>query len=513
MDAGAHPEGGSPFFDESPCGLLVTDTNGVIRQVNPMFCRWVEHPADRLVGKRLQDLLTIGCRVFHQTHWAPLLQLQGSLSEVKLEAVHSSGRPIPMLFSVIRKTHGSQTLDYVAVMVVTDREKYEAELLRQRRKAEEAQAMLARTDQQKDEFLATLGHELRNPLAAMRNVIEILKRAAPGEQKLIWGRDVLDRQVTLLSRLVDDLLEVSRVNQGKLDLRKQVIDLAAPVRVAIEAIEPLIRKARQSLNISLPDQPISIDADPVRITQVVQNILNNASKYTPEGGQIWLTVGIEGGEAFVSVRDTGIGIPIEQQEHIFSMFSQLEPALKRAQGGLGIGLALVRALVLLHAGTVEVKSAGAGRGSEFTIRMPIVSSSAEEAVEDASQPTLKTHSRNILIVDDNVDSAQTLGDLLELSGHHTTVVHNGLDGLAAADRIRPDVVMLDIGLPGMNGYEVARQLRAEPWGKRMLLIALTGWGQPQDKREAEAAGFDHHVTKPFDIDALDGLLQPGQAQH
>ena len=511
MDAGGLPEGGNSFFDESPCGLLVTDTNGVIRQVNPMFCRWIDHPPDRLVGMRLQDLLTIGCRVFHQTHWAPLLQLQGSLSEVKLEAVHSSGRPIPMLFSVMRKTHGPQTLDYVAVMVVTDREKYEAELLRQRRKAEEAQAMLARTDQQKDEFLATLGHELRNPLAAMRNVIEILKRT--GEPKLIWGRDVLDRQVTLLSRLVDDLLEVSRVNQGKLDLRKEVLDFTTPVRVAIEAIEPLIRKAKQSLTVTLPDQPISIDADPVRITQVVQNILNNASKYTPEGGTIWLTVGIEGTNAFVSVRDTGIGIPIDQQEHIFCMFSQLEPALKRAQGGLGIGLALVRALVLLHAGTVEVKSAGAGHGSEFIIRLPIARSSDEAAVEHASQPTHKTLARSILIIDDNVDSAQTLGDLLELSGHHTTVAHNGLDGLAAAERVRPDVVMLDIGLPGMNGYEVARRLRAEPWGAPILLIALTGWGQPQDKREAEAAGFDHHVTKPFDIDALDGLLQSGQAQH
>ena len=512
MDAGAFPVSGNSIFDESPCGLLVTEANGVIRQVNPMFCRWVGYQADRLVGMRLQDLLTIGCRVFHQTHWAPLLQLQGSLSEVKLEAVHSSGHPIPMLFSVIRKRHGSLNLDYVAVMVVTDREKYEAELLRQRRKAEEAQAMLARTDQQKDEFLATLGHELRNPLAAMRNVIEILKRTAPGEPKLVWGRDVLDRQVTLLSRLVDDLLEVSRVNQGKLDLRKQVINLASPVRVAIEAIEPLIRSAGQSLIVTLSEQAISIDADPVRITQVVQNILNNASKYTPEGGKIWLSVGIDGSDAFVSVRDTGIGIPVEQQEQIFSMFSQLEPALKRAQGGLGIGLALVRALVLLHSGTVEVMSAGAGQGSEFTVRLPISRSSEEQTCEPRAPSAPKARSRNILIIDDNEDSAQTLGDLLELAGHQATVAHNGPDGLAAAGRLRPDVVVLDIGLPGMNGYEVARRIRAEPWGALILLIALTGWGQPQDKREAEAAGFDHHVTKPFDIDALDGLLQSGHTQ-
>ena len=268
----------------------------------------------------------------------------------------------------------------------------------------------------------------------------------------------------------------------------------------------------QSLIVTLSEQAISIDADPVRITQVVQNILNNASKYTPEGGKIWLSVGIDGSDAFVSVRDTGIGIPVEQQEQIFSMFSQLEPALKRAQGGLGIGLALVRALVLLHSGTVEVMSAGAGQGSEFTVRLPISRSSEEQTCEPRAPSVPKARSRNILIIDDNEDSAQTLGDLLELAGHQATVAHNGPDGLAAAGRLRPDVVVLDIGLPGMNGYEVARRIRAEPWGAPILLIALTGWGQPQDKREAEAAGFDHHVTKPFDIDALDGLLQSGHTQ-
>ena len=512
MDPSAGPPDGDALFDQAPCGLLVTSANGTIQRVNAMFCRWTGHEPGQLMGqRRIQDLLTIGCRVFHQTHWAPLLQLQGSVAEVKLDVQHRSGRIIPMLFNAVRRTNGAEPEDHIAAMVVTDREKYEAELVRARTKAEAAQALLSQTDRQKDEFIATLSHELRNPLAPMRNVVEILKRKNLEDPQIAWSRDVLDRQVTHLSHLVNDLLEIARINQGKITLRKQLIDLADPIRAAIEAVEPLLQTARQQLTVALPPEPMPVMADRVRMAQVLQNLLNNASKYTPDGGQIRIEARIEGGEVVATVRDSGIGIPPEHLDHVFGMFSQLEPALKRAQGGLGIGLSLVRALMLLHDGSVTARSAGVGLGSEFMLRLPVSTAAWDEAVQRVPVPVARLLPLRILVVDDNVDSAETLRELLGLSGHETTMAHSGPEAIERAGRIVPDAVILDIGLPGMNGYEVASRIRREPWGEHMLLIALTGWGQPQDKRAAEEAGFDHHLTKPFDIDGLELLLQTARS--
>lgn len=504
--------GADVLFEQAACGLLTTTANGTIERVNAMFCLWTGYTAAELVGKRrIQDLLTIGCRVFHQTHWAPLLQLQGSVAEVKLDVRHRDGRVLPMLFNAVRRIDGNVTCDHIAVMVVTDREKYEAELVRARTRAEAAQAQLAHSDRQKDEFLATLSHELRNPLTPMRNVTEILKRKDLTDPQLIWARDVLGRQVDHLSHLVNDLLEVSRFSQGKITLRRQVMDLADAVHAAVEAVGPLMQAAAQNLTVSLPAEPVRIDADPVRMAQVMQNLLNNASKYTPDGGRIWLEVGAEGDEAVARVRDGGIGIPPDQVDHVFDMFSQLEPALKRAQGGLGIGLSLVRSLLQLHGGTVTARSDGSGQGSEFTVRLPLCRQPIPDSPLDVAPAGAVPVGRRILIVDDNVDSAETLSELLDFSGHQTSTAHNGPDAIERARQTLPDAIVMDIGLPGMSGYEAAALIRQEPWGKQILLIALTGWGQPQDKRAAEDAGFDHHLTKPLDIEALDALLSTARA--
>jgi PAS domain S-box-containing protein len=371
-----------------------------------------------------------------------------------------------------------------------------------------ADEALKQADRRKDEFLATLAHELRNPLAPLRNSLHILQLTACEDPSVERLCETMERQVHHLVRLVDDLMEVSRITRGKIELRKENIELAAVARNAIETSRPLIDSAGIQLAISLPQEPIELHGDPVRLAQVFANLLNNAAKYTNEGGQIWFTAKREGNEAIVSVRDTGIGIRKDMLPKVFDMFMQADWATTRAQGGLGIGLTLVRSLVEMHGGAVWAHSDGPDRGSEFVVRLPATKQkeSASPSFQSPSSPSQVLPSRRILVVDDNVDSATTLGTLLKYLGGDVQIAHDGPAALAAIENYRPNVVLLDIGMPGMDGYEVAKRIRERQEFKDVTLIALTGWGQADDRRRSQEAGFDHHLVKPADIAALQSLL-------
>jgi len=379
------------------------------------------------------------------------------------------------------------------------------ESIRERERVEEA---LRDADRRKDEFLATLAHELRNPLAPIRNTLHILRLAESGNSATKQICEMMERQVGHLVRLVDDLMEVSRITRGKIELRMEPVEVAAIIRSAVEASRPLIDESRHQLAISVPPEPLIILGDSVRLSQVVSNLLNNAAKYMDEGGQIWLGAKKLGDHVVLSVRDTGIGIPPEMLPEIFKMFTQVDRAKRQAQGGLGIGLALVRTLVEMHGGEVEAHSLGVGQGSEFSIRLPLskVTSASSRDAASTRTPVLPNH--RVLVVDDNRDGAQSLGLLLKLLGAEVQVVHDGAAALEIIPSYAPTVVLLDIGMPGMDGYEVARRIRERPEGRDLMLIALTGWGQEADRQRTSQAGFDHHLLKPADIAALESLLTP-----
>ena len=758
------------LFEHAACGLLVTDPNGLILRVNATFCGWLGYSTAELAETMpIQDLLSADGKVVYQTHCAPLLQMQGSVAEVKLNMTHHDGHMVPMLLNAVCRRHGEVSYLEVAVLIVADRHKYEQEMLLARRNAEasvaahqlaqkelqesrdvlslamrgarmgawsheptsgkfwwsrelealagyaegrfartpggffelihpgdlialneavdhavkagddyvaefrflhasgdwcwmegrgratydrqgepltiyglgiditerkEAQTVLLRqvaifehlsdaivitdlrgnitdfnvggermlgyrmretlgkpvsiflppedalrirraalaalaadgtwrgelhfvrrdgsrgvcetvvkplanargdiygavsinrditerrraeqqlkrlnlelskADRRKDEFLATLAHELRNPLAPMRNVLEILRLKEFSDPQLNWSRDVFDRQLQHMTHLVDDLLEVSRITQGKLELRKQRLELARAMQSAMEAARPTVQASSHHLSVTLPREPLYLDADPTRLSQMILNLLNNAAKYTPPGGSISLAAQREGDEAVIVVRDSGIGIPIEHLDSVFEMFSQLAPALDRSQGGLGIGLALVRGLAELHGGTVAAFSGGPGTGSEFVIRLPLSKAVCAPA-NNAPPEAPHAGGLRVVVVDDNADAADSLAMVLELEGHEVRTAGDGVAGLELIGNFAPQAVILDIGLPLLNGYEVARRIRRDYPDAGMLLIAVTGWGQQQDKQTAVGAGFDHHFTKPVDPQELQRVL-------
>ena len=371
----------------------------------------------------------------------------------------------------------------------------------------DSEEMLRETDRRKDEFLAMLAHELRNPLAPIRNSVEYL-RLKERDPELNWSYDVIDRQVDHLTRLVDDLLDVSRITRGKLEIRRKRVELSEILRGALETIQPQLTRRGQRLHVTTPPGTVEIHADPIRMTQVLLNLLDNAVKFTPDGGSIWLTAERKEGHLVLRVRDEGRGLEPDELPRLFQMFYQSRHTKVLNVGGLGIGLALVRRLTELHGGSVEAVSEGLGRGSEFVIRIPCF----EERVEsEGSDPgVVSVHARHparrILVVDDNRDSAESLMLLLRLSGHEVLVVHDGLAAVEAAGTWNPEVVLLDIGLPEMDGYEVAMKLRERQNGKRLTLIAVTGWGQDADRQRSREAGFDAHLTKPVETTMLQKLL-------
>jgi len=397
----------------------------------------------------------------------------------------------------------------------------------ERKRTDEA---LREADRRKDEFLATLAHELRNPLAPMRNSLALLRLPdAPGgaaQEGSDQGRlhEVMERQLQHLIRLVDDLLDVSRISRGVMQLRREPVELETVMRHALETCRPLAEGRNHEVTVSLPEEPIRLNADPVRLVQVFTNLLNNACKYSEPGGRVWLTAEHHGDEVVVRVRDTGLGIPPDRLASIFGMFSQVDRSLERTQGGLGVGLTLVKRLVELHGGSVLAKSEGPGRGSEFVVRLPSLQTARESeprarpqeekmrlfsSAAPADRPHASGHpaGRRALVVDDNADSANSLAMLLKLSGHEAVTAHDGVEALEAAERFRPEVVFLDIGMPRLNGYDAARRIRQEAWGRGMMLVAMTGWGKEEDRRKSRDAGFDAHMVKPADLDELMRLME------
>jgi signal transduction histidine kinase/CheY-like chemotaxis protein len=371
-----------------------------------------------------------------------------------------------------------------------------------------AEAALRLADRRKDEFIATLAHELRNPLAPIRNALEIMRLLGNASAEHTAARSIIDRQTRHLTRLVDDLLEVSRFTRGEVELRNERVNLSVPVNDAVEAVQPLVRSLDQSLTVSLPTVPIHLECDPTRITQVVLNLLNNAAKFTPRGGRIWLSVERDGNHAIIRVRDTGIGIPAQHISRLFEMFSQVSPPLERSHGGLGIGLALARGLVTLHGGSIEARSEGAGKGSEFVVRLPMPPVTEQNDAQTAAAPEFARQAARykVLVVDDNHDAADSLCELLRLYGHEPVKSYDGGHAILEAKRFRPDVVMLDIGLPGLNGYQTAREIRRQAGEHAPTMIAITGWGQDEDRQRAADAGFAWHLTKPVDPPQLQTLL-------
>jgi signal transduction histidine kinase len=364
---------------------------------------------------------------------------------------------------------------------------------------------LTEADRRKDEFLATLAHELRNPLSPIRNGLDIL-RTSPTATKAEEIRDMMDRQLSHLVRLVDDLLDVSRVSQGKVELRKEPIVLSEILQTAVEASDPLINAARHELILDLPDRPVWLDADLTRLSQVVSNLLNNAAKYTPEGGRIVLSARSDGDEVLISVSDNGIGIPSPMLPRVFDLFTQVRDNLDRSRGGLGIGLALVKQLVEMHGGAIVAQSAGSGKGSTFRLRLPVLEK-APAAFSAPQAPSPVSHEEDklkVLVVDDNHDVAQTTGWMIEAIGHDYQLVHESKLAVQTARDYRPDAILLDINMPGMDGFAVCRALREQALFQDTVIIAQTGWGQTRDG--ATIGGFDHHFIKPVNMDRLEGVL-------
>jgi PAS domain S-box-containing protein len=369
---------------------------------------------------------------------------------------------------------------------------------------------LLEADRRKDEFLATLAHELRNPLAPIRNAVRILDSDAADDRQRKWGREVISRQVQRMSLLLDDLLDVSRITRGQLELKKDYVDLKSVVNVAVETARPLLDAKRHQLTVNLPSDNVRLEADPLRLSQVIGNLLTNAAKYTDPEGRIELDARLENAELAIAIRDNGIGLTEEVMPGLFTMFSQVNSAIDRAEGGLGIGLALVKGLVALHGGRVEVRSEGLGRGSEFILHLPHkVLAPADAAIAEPETGAANANAvrrGRVLVADDNRDAAESLGLVLRFMGYEVSIAYGGAEALAIAARERPRAAIIDIGMPGMSGHEVARRMRLEAWGRHAVLVALTGWGQDSDKQAARAAGFDDHLTKPVDPDDVEAVL-------
>jgi PAS domain S-box-containing protein len=422
--------------------------------------------------------------------------------EVEVRFRHfKTGEAIWMVYKVLTLTdaNGKPTALASVSQNVTSRRRMEDDLRALARDLSEA-------DRRKNEFLATLAHELRTPLAPISNAVQVLRRGAGDAEAVASASELLERQVAQMARLVDDLLDMSRITRGRIELRMEKIELANVVRQAVEACRAQYRSMNEELTISMPDEPVVLLADSARLTQVLGNLLNNACKFSDRGGQVWLTVEPGDGEVLIRVRDNGIGMAAADLSRVFDMFTQLDASLERSHDGLGIGLTLVRTLVELHGGSVTVHSDGPGKGSEFVVRLPVAAEMATPPGVPVAGSSPPVPRRRILIVDDNEDGATSLAMLLNLSGHETFTANDGLEAMEAFERIRPDVALLDIGLPGLNGFEVCRRIRERPYGKDAVLVALTGWGQEEDRSKSREAGFDAHVVKPVDQDVLMKLL-------
>jgi PAS domain S-box-containing protein len=484
--------------------ILVTDARGRVTLMNPVaeaLTGWKQ--ADAL-GLPLEQIFTIVNELTGQPAENPVVRVlregvvAGLANHTVLIAKDGMRRPIDDSAAPIKNEHGNVDGVVLVFRDVTERRRAEAQLQRQHEE-------LAAATRQKDQFLAVLAHELRNPLAPLRNALQIVKLRDDSPQAVSQVRELMERQLSHLVRLVDDLLDVNRITRGKIELRSQRVSLAAVVQSAVEASGPLIEAGKHQLTITMAQKALYVVGDSARLAQVVSNLLNNAAKYTPAEGHIWLTAEQQDGEAVIRVKDTGIGIPAEMLAPVFEMFMQVECTSERSQGGLGIGLMLVKRLVEMHGGTVQACSEGPGRGSEFTVRLPLIAIEKRRA-EGGIRPVSEGPSRRILVVDDNVDSAESLAVILRLSGHEVRTAHDGPSAINLAATFMPDVALLDIGMPGLNGHDTGRRVRELQGLEKIVLIAVTGFGQGEDRQRTAEAGFHTHLVKPVDPAALQEVL-------
>jgi PAS domain S-box-containing protein len=481
------------FIEQMQQGVATLHVDGAIVYCNRRLAEILGMPHERVVGALLREFVVPDDRAAYDAmfqHGDP----RHAGGEVRLRNPDSGSVPAHLTFHVLpvdaRKLIG---------VFVTD-----LTIQKQHEQLTAAQEALREADRRKNEFLATLAHELRNPLAPIRNAVTIL-RLAGGDQTVVQATsEMLERQVGQMVRLVDDLLDISRITRNKIDLRKERVDLGTVIEQAVECARPVCDDMDHELSIVLPEEPVYVDGDPVRLTQVFANLLDNGCKYMDRGGRITLTVDASGEDVRVRVKDQGMGIAADQLTRIFDMFTQVDSSLERARSGLGIGLTLVTNLVQMHGGRVEVHSEGEGKGSEFVVYLPIQNEPAALKTSPPAEQSSMTY--KILVVDDNRDSAESLAQLLKLTGHETYTALDGLQAVEVAAKIRPEVVLLDIGMPKLNGYDACRRIRTEPWSKGMMLIAQTGWGQDDDRQRTEQAGFDGHLVKPVDPSALMKLL-------
>ena len=485
--------------------IITIDGRGRVVEINPAAVSLFGYDRHEALGSELATLIIPAeLQARHRAGLERCLATGRSLlllERLEMPARRKDGSALLVQLTITRVQTGGDPL-FCGFMRDISREKEDE------RKIYTLVSELKHASRRKDEFLATLSHELRNPLAPLRLSLEILRRAEadPDMRRQAW--QAMDRQLGHLERLVDDLLDISRITRDVLELRRERVDLGDVVRQALEASQPMIDGARHDLDVTLPGEPLVLDADPVRLVQVFSNLLNNACRYTPPGGKIRLDVSRRGEEAVVAVRDNGRGITADMLPRVFDMFMQAERAAER-NAGLGIGLTLVKRLVEMHGGRVSASSEGKDRGSVFEVHLPLVRAALPVARSEPSpaRPAATATQQRVLVVDDNVDSATALATILGLSGYDVRMAHDGQQALVVDAEFRPEVVLLDIGLPVMSGHEVARRIRAQANGRRILLIALTGWGQAEDRRKSADAGFDHHMVKPVDIRALLEKLQ------
>ena len=481
------------LFDNAAIGIAEIDASQRFALVNDALCELLQCKRDHLLGMALAEVVHPEDRAGLQARVADLVA--GGCASTRAEArfLRRDGAAIwvKLAASLSRAVDGRGAHAVVALEDVTE--------------ARHAEEDLRDADRRKDEFLAILAHELRNPLAPIRNSLHIFRLAGVQDPAVARVTEMMERQVAHMVRMVDDLLEVSRISRGKIELRKERVELASVLRTAVDTSLPLIESNRHKLSVQVPPEPLVLDADPVRLAQVFANLLNNSAKYTPPGGTIEIEVHVEAGMAVVCVRDNGEGIPQQMLARVFNMFTQANTG-SRAQGGLGIGLTLARTLVSLHGGSIEAFSGGPGRGCEFLVKLPLSGKVALDAEAPHGEIQRGTGPNRVLVVDDNKDAADSLGMLLEFLGAEVRVVHDGFAALEAMSTFKPTLVLLDLGMPGMNGLEVARRVRQDPAARDVRLVALTGWGQREDRRRTTEAGFDYHLVKPADLGALQSIL-------
>jgi len=481
------------IVDRAAVGIVLMDLDGRLLEVNPRLCRMLGRTPEDLLAHRSRELTHPDDVQAEESMTAEVSE--GARSEFSIEKRYRRGDGgwlwVNVSVTALEDTAGRV---HRLLAVVED--------IEARRHAEQA---LRDDDRHKDEFLAMLAHELRNPLAPIASALEVMRRAGDGGAMVAQSREIAERQLRHVVRLVDDLLDVSRITRNRLELRRERVDVGGVVQHAVEACRPAIDAAGHTLAVELPRAPIAVDADPARLVQVLDNLLTNAIRYTPRGGRVALSVEPGAGDVAIRVADTGIGIPPDMLARVFEMFTQVEREPERAQGGLGIGLSLVRWLVELHGGTVTAASPGAGCGSTFTVRLPLATAAPQPGRGVAAAPRVATGLR-VLVADDNADGADSLARVLELDGHVVSVAHDGEQAIAAAREFGADAVLLDIGMPRLDGFAACRAIRAAAGTQPPLMIAVTGWGQDQDRTRARDAGFDVHLVKPVDLKALGALL-------